>query len=249
MGYIYCIINNINNKKYIGQTSQYYPNNRWSAHKLEAKNENKRPLYRAIKKYGIDNFTFKILLKNIPNDKLNYYEILWIEKMKTRNPNGYNLQIGGSNVQEKNNPMYGKIPWNKGIKRTKDEIQKMKDSWTLERREKYSNNFKGEKNPMYGKCPSTKGKKLWDIKPNPFAGKEHTQETKDLLKSKSKKIPIMMVDLEDNELIKFESIKDACKWIRENTMFIKADDSFISKCAKGKHKTAYGYKWKFIEKV
>ena len=77
-GYIYVIENLINHKKYVGQTQNKYPNTRWSNHKLTARNGNNLPLYRAIRKYGEENFVFKIILKNIPLDKLDFYEILWI---------------------------------------------------------------------------------------------------------------------------------------------------------------------------
>lgn len=265
MGYIYRIRNLINNKIYIGQTSLYYPKTRWSAHKLEARNDNQRPLYRAIRKYGESNFSFKLLLKNIPNEQLNFYETLWIEKLKALSPNGYNLNIGGSNVIGKNNPMYGKVSPNRGKPRTDEVKQKIKDSWDKDKRERHSKMFSGENNPMYGKGYKLKGIKKWSEeipnpmagkvlwtkdKPNPFLGKKHTEETKKILTEKANKIPICMIDLHTGEEIKcFESIRQASLWLRDNSSFVKADHSFISKCAKGKHKFAYGYKWELKNKL
>lgn len=55
---IYKITNLINNHSYVGQSVDI--SRRWNAHKEEAKKEKSDkfdyPLYRAIRKYGINNF-------------------------------------------------------------------------------------------------------------------------------------------------------------------------------------------------
>lgn len=56
---IYCIENIINHKKYVGLSKDI--NRRWSDHKNKALNslnsdDLNKPLYRAIKKYGLENF-------------------------------------------------------------------------------------------------------------------------------------------------------------------------------------------------
>ena len=58
-GYIYLIENKINEKKYIGKT---YLNieKRWKQHCNDSKRFN-RPLYQAMKKYGIENFSINQL--------------------------------------------------------------------------------------------------------------------------------------------------------------------------------------------
>ena len=56
MGYIYLIKNNINGKKYIGQTIQNDINKRWNKHKLVNKSFIGTCLYNAYKKYGVNNF-------------------------------------------------------------------------------------------------------------------------------------------------------------------------------------------------
>lgn len=100
MGTIYCITNLINNKMYIGQTFRTWQE-RWKDH-LEAAQDlnNQRPLYRAMRKYGIENFSLTII-ENCPDKELNDREQYWINKKQTwiaEHPNkGYNLTSGGNN--------------------------------------------------------------------------------------------------------------------------------------------------------
>ena len=59
---IYKITNLINNKIYIGQSVDI--KKRWATHKRQAFIKGKeydKYLYRAIRKYGIDNFSFEII--------------------------------------------------------------------------------------------------------------------------------------------------------------------------------------------
>lgn len=94
MGYIYCITNLKNNKKYIGKTI-YSITKRFQEHCRDSKKERveKRPLYEAMNKYGIENFVIEQLLE-CDNEELNSYEILFIEKFNTYK-NGYNATKGG----------------------------------------------------------------------------------------------------------------------------------------------------------
>ena len=63
MGYIYVIQNKINNKKYIGQSQQKDINSRWNSHKNLKHKTVGQILLNAYKKYGIDNFMYKIINK------------------------------------------------------------------------------------------------------------------------------------------------------------------------------------------
>ena len=63
MGYIYLIENLINGKKYVGQSIQKDINKRWSTHKQVNKSSIGTCLFNAYKKYGINNFKFKLFLK------------------------------------------------------------------------------------------------------------------------------------------------------------------------------------------
>lgn len=97
MGYIYCITNTINNKKYIGKTTMSIEK-RFSEHKRDSRKTKliQRPLYRAINKYGFDKFTISELEFVKDDSLLSEREIYWIKKLNTNNKSfGYNATLGG----------------------------------------------------------------------------------------------------------------------------------------------------------
>ena len=94
MGYIYCITNLVNGKQYIGMTTQYYKK-RWQNHLYCIKNNGGCPLLlSAIKKYGLDNFKFEIMIICF-DESLSEMEKLYIARYNTVTPNGYNISKGG----------------------------------------------------------------------------------------------------------------------------------------------------------
>ena len=95
---IYKITNLINNKVYIGQSINIQE--RWKAHRHRPFNSNSVDydslLYRAIRKYGLENFKFEVL-EECEKEALNDKEIYYIQEYKSSNPNfGYNLSNGGA---------------------------------------------------------------------------------------------------------------------------------------------------------
>lgn len=91
-GTIYLIENKVNGNKYVGQTVMPL-NKRWLGHIQESKTYSERPLYRAMNKYGLDNFNIKVL-EETTEDKLSEREIYWIEYFNSYN-RGYNATTGG----------------------------------------------------------------------------------------------------------------------------------------------------------
>ena len=95
---IYKITNLINNKCYIGQTIKT-AEQRWKEHQSHAfgshLNDQNKTLYKAIRKYGLENFTFEVLQDNIETfEKLDKAEIYWIDYYNSF-VKGYNETFGG----------------------------------------------------------------------------------------------------------------------------------------------------------
>lgn len=92
---IYKITNRINENSYIGLSTNI--EKRWSKHKLNYKNEKSKEynktLYRAFRKYGIENFSFEII-EICDREDLANKEIFWISYYDTF-ANGYNETPGG----------------------------------------------------------------------------------------------------------------------------------------------------------
>ena len=97
MAYIYCITNQINGKQYVGKTTESITK-RFKEHCRDSKKERceKRPLYDAMNKYGIQNFIAEEIMQCEP-DELDSYERLFIEKLDTYH-NGYNATRGGDGI-------------------------------------------------------------------------------------------------------------------------------------------------------
>lgn len=95
VGIIYQIINIVNGKSYIGLTTRYffrrYCHNWWDY------TDNKH-LQNAINKYGINNFSIKILERDKTEAELDLLERYYIKLFKTNNSKfGYNKTEGGFN--------------------------------------------------------------------------------------------------------------------------------------------------------
>lgn len=89
---IYKITNLINKKSYIGQSVNIQQ--RWKAHRCKYQTEDSA-LYRAIRKYGLNNFTFEVL-EECQKEQLDEREIFWIKYYGTHNKEkGYNMTDGG----------------------------------------------------------------------------------------------------------------------------------------------------------
>lgn len=120
---VYKATNKINNKVYIGITTKTLEH-RMKIHLRDSKNKDTY-FYRAIRKYGFDNFTWEIIdtastVKEL-EEKEKYY--ISIYNSFDNKELGYNTQSGGHNlykitneermnrsvrVRGENNPMYGK---------------------------------------------------------------------------------------------------------------------------------------------
>ena len=94
MACIYKITDLINDKVYIGKTLKT-AEERWKEHCYEYKRERceKRPLYSAMNKYGVENFICETI-EECPTENLSDREIYWIEYYNSFHY-GYNATRGG----------------------------------------------------------------------------------------------------------------------------------------------------------
>lgn len=97
-GFIYVITNDINGKQYVGKTTDTIEN-RFKKHLEEYSRIRceKRPLYSAMNKYGIEHFSVR-QLEECDLSILNEREQYWINQLKTYQ-DGYNATIGGDGSQ------------------------------------------------------------------------------------------------------------------------------------------------------
>ena len=94
MPYIYKIVNDINNKIYIGKTLNTIEH-RFKEHCKDSKKSHneKRPLYSAMNKYGVEHFHVE-LVEECDENILSDREKFWIENFGSFK-NGYNATKGG----------------------------------------------------------------------------------------------------------------------------------------------------------
>jgi len=95
-GVIYLVTNKINGKQYVGQTTKKIPLYRWKAH-VSISRKAKSPLYRSLRKYGEDAFTFVVIWSAPDKSSLDLMEQFFIDALGTISPRGYNLRLGGGN--------------------------------------------------------------------------------------------------------------------------------------------------------
>ena len=215
MGYIYKIKNKIDSKTYIGQTTQDLES-RWKAH-LEKRN-NCRYLKYALKKYGVDNFEFKLVCITFDN-QLDDMEIKYIEQYNSLAPNGYNIRLGGNSGRHH-----------------ADTKKKISD--TLKTR--YQNVFYRAKipKPQLG-IPHNEitKKKISDT----LKGRKLSQTAIDkrvMTTRLNRNRKIIQLDIHGNRLNKFDSCKEAGE-------YVGTSKSNISACCHGRGKTSKGYIWKY----
>jgi group I intron endonuclease len=203
--------NKINNKRYIGITCRSVQK-RWQNGKGYIANEH---FYRAIIKYGWEEFEHNILFCFFSKKEAEEKEIYLIKKYKSNDYNfGYNIQEGGFS--------------SKHSQKTKNKIS-------------FAN--KGIKNGMYGKVVSEETKQKLRYKnlgeKNPMFGKIQTEEIKykKILGSKKRKI-ILKLDLFNNLICEYPSARQTA--IKNNT----DHKTIIKHCINNKQFNNFIFKYK-----
>lgn len=209
---IYKHTNKINGKVYIGQTCQEDPNNRWR-NGAGYKTQN---FYKAILKYGWENFEHEILEKDLSAEEVDTKEQYYISYYKANNPDyGQNLTSGGN---------YNKIV-------SEEAREKIKQSFTPEKREKYSKALKERwKNDKEFAEKATKARQSVEVAWHPIGELNPMYGTHRTGKEAARKRRVQCI--ETGEV--FDTIVDAAKWSNNGKTSSK---SHISDVCKGKRKT------------
>ena len=215
MAYIYLITNDINGKQYVGKTYKTIEQ-RWKEHLGDrTKRElEKRPLYDAMNKYGIEHFHIKEVEYVPPEINLEEREIYWIAQYNTYY-NGYNATLGGDGsrlydynlIVEKYNELQNMAKVAKELNISKDTVRVALRNSNIQ------------------------------IIPAYEITKKQYQKA------------VAQYDLQNNYIQEFECLYDAARSvINQEKKDIKGAASHIADVCKGKRKTAYKYKWKFVDK-
>jgi group I intron endonuclease len=212
---LYKITNKINEKIYIGQTTRSL-NVRWNEHKRDFKKIDNK-LSRAVKKYGIENFTIEKIEECESLEVLNKKEASLIEEYDTIK-NGYNIRIGGENSPRSKETREKISKKHKGKKHTEEHIQNMMKARTGVK-PKNKDKYFGNKNKL---------------------GKKHTNLFKEKCRKRmlnnnfSKKRAVKCL----NNNIIYESIVEACKRL-------SLDSRSVQRVLKGEYKQTKGYKFQY----
>lgn len=145
--YLYKITNVFDGKIYIGQSVN--PNGRWRRHKSDAKlGKSKSHLSRAIQKYGVQNFTFEVIVQAKTLEDIDEAEIICIKQYNSSNQNyGYNIALGGNGKRIISEQTKRKISkFRTGKKASEETKNRMSQSMVGKNA--------GEKNGMFGKKSS-----------------------------------------------------------------------------------------------
>lgn len=199
---VYMHINKINNKKYIGVTSQPVEE-RWGENGLKYKRN--PAFYSAICKYTWDGFEHKIVEDELTEEDAKRMEIDLIALYKTncrryKNPKyGYNLTDGGDGMsgcfpsEETRQKLRECRLGTKLSKETREKISKANKGHicTDETRKKLSESKLGAKNYNYGKPLSKEVKKKLSEslsgENNPMYGKSHSEIARNKMSEASQK--------------------------------------------------------------
>lgn len=230
-----------NGKCYIGITQQI-PQKRWKNNGRGYTNN--KHFWRAIQKYGWDNFKHEILYTGLTKEEAEQKEIELIAYYDSANPlKGYNRDLGGNSIG----------------KHSEETKRKMSEAQ------------KGEKHHHYNKCYPEEVRKKQSVarmgEKNHFYGKHHSEETKmkirematgrtrsEDVKRKLSNIQKSRTQYEINEIFKHRSRRVLC--IETGVVYDSAGEikrllgistSQIGRACKGKQKTSCGYHWKYVD--
>lgn len=240
-GIIYKITCNVTGKCYIGQTIQR-PEERWRDHKKFAENNLNEQFhfYRAIRKYGWENFTREIIESGIPTkEELNEREIYWIDFYNSYE-DGYNSTHGGTLGSGRSKKVFRYTSEGKLIKTYDSAAAAARELGCLP--EAIRNVAQGSHNYYHNEIYIYEEESIETrLKTIEMVKKESREISSNNLKKNrpDTRKRVAQLDLQGNLIAEFDSIKDASK-------VTGIDGSSISKVALGQRKTAKGFVWQYI---
>ena len=258
MGYIYKITNNINGNVYIGQTTGTIEK-RFNEHKRDAIKGCQYALHRAMRKYGIDNFSIEEIEECLA-EELNDREIYWISFYDSYYQ-GYNMTIGGSafrkpplNKEKKQQILDLYINTNNSVKDISKEVDV---SYFTVSKVLHENNIDVHKKPKYDYSELAKSyseiQNLNEVSrkykcTNTIVQRACRQNNVNILPaeavtSKVSRREVYKIDKTSGKILqKFTSLKEAADNVGSGDRSMN-----ISAVCRGKQKTAYGYRWCYVD--
>lgn len=254
--FIYRVVNNINKKAYIGKSKNY--KHRWFEHKRNAKQGKQHPLYDAIRKYGLENFTFEVLFETT-EDLVDTQEKNLIEAL-SKYPTGYNLAEGGTGGDTKKHWTLER--WQEHREKHSHKNYRDKRQNNLEIFKQIPGLFEKLERGEITKTEAVQVRRAAGIYTNAeLTGKQKLKETSNTAEVRAKKsenakgksnsrwLGYLQVFNTDNILIgEYESAKEASKalGISAHTIREKARSGEPYKCIK-KTKEHYGISFKLVK--
>ena len=247
---IYLIRNTITGKVYVGQSINIM--RRWGEHKSRAFDPNNncydKPLYRSMRKYGVEVFELEVLCE-CNAEELNELEGKYIAEFNCITPNGYNILPSTDKKSNPNRPIYickgcGKQLdrpnknslcrpcYNKTIRKVERPNKETLNNLLVEHQGNFTQIAR-----MFGVTDKAirKWRKNYDL---PI----HSGDYKEKQVKKQQKRSVYQLDKNTSEIIaKYDSIIDAARALG------KTKGGHITEVCQGKLQSAFGYKWKYVD--
>lgn len=251
---IYCLINRINGKKYVGMTSQRL-NNRWRRGKGYRGCE---AIEQAFKEYGWENFEHIVLEEGLSFETACEEEKRFVKELGCRYPDGYNIDGGGRRNRDIADRTKQKIgEKNRGRKASEETRAKMSAAQkgrvvSKEAREKISAANKGRvfseearakmsiAKKRLRKMPETKEKN--GDKEGKRRSNQYETNARLRLYAKEKQKPVLQYTKDGVFVARHESLRSAAE-------SINGKHPNIYKCCNGIKKSMYGFVWKYEDQA
>ena len=254
---VYCHINKLNGKRYVGLTKQNPPEKRW---KNGRGYKHSTHFSSAINKYGWDAFEHNIIGSNLSEKFAKDLEVYLIAEWNTRDREyGYNTTSGGEHnygrvVSEEERKRIGDA--HRGKKQSEETKQKISRAekgkkFSEEHRRRISEALSGEKSYMFGKHLTQEQK---DTLSNSHKG---THQSNDWKMKRLHNLhmyhvnnlePISKYTLDGKYVAEYRNVLEAADSVSNLSRgTINTIRSSIRQVAKGYDSSAYGFVWKWSD--